>query len=201
MPPLSPEERPFMPIETAARSIEAMPERPVIRHDETSAYYAPARDFVNLPRPETFETPENYYAVAFHERTHSTGHESRLNRAGVAGSRLAALGSTDYSRAARRARLGGREVVIGAVKIIRLRHTQETLRQRDRRRHGLAQLYERWHRRAVAFRCRGGWHLTGYAAINPSAAGVQNLLRMVWRTGALQRAMPITIDVPGAHHV
>ena len=37
-------------------------------------------------------------AVAFHKLTHSTGHESRLNRAGVAGSRLAASGSADYSR-------------------------------------------------------------------------------------------------------
>ena len=42
--------------------------------------------------------PENYYAVAFHELTHSTGHESRLNRAGVASSRLATFGSVDYSR-------------------------------------------------------------------------------------------------------
>jgi len=96
--PPPPEERSFTPIETAARIIEAMPQRPLIRHDESSAYYAPARDYVNLPRPETFDTPENYYAVAFHELTHSTGHESRLNRAGVAGSRLAAFGSVDYSR-------------------------------------------------------------------------------------------------------
>jgi antirestriction protein ArdC len=96
--PPPPEERPFTPIETAARIIEAMPQRPPIQHDEPSAYYAPAQDFVNLPRPETFDTPENYYAVAFHELTHSTGHESRLNRAGVAGSRLAAFGSADYSR-------------------------------------------------------------------------------------------------------
>jgi len=36
--------------------------------------------------------------VAFHELTHSTGHESRLNRAVVAGSRLAASVSADYSR-------------------------------------------------------------------------------------------------------
>ena len=35
--------------------------------------------------------------VAFHELTHSTGHETRLNRAGAAGSSLAALGSADYS--------------------------------------------------------------------------------------------------------
>jgi antirestriction protein ArdC len=97
LPPPS-EEQMFTPMERAARIIEAMPQRPPIRHDEPSAYYAPARDFVNLPRPEVFDTPENYYAVAFHELTHSTGHESRLNRAGVAGSRLAAFGSADYSR-------------------------------------------------------------------------------------------------------
>src|SRR3712207_8426026 len=56
-------------------------------------------------RPETFDTPENYYAVALHELTHSTGHESRLNRAGVAGSRLAAFGSADYSRDRKSTRL------------------------------------------------------------------------------------------------
>ena len=104
--PPPPEERPFTPIETAARIVEAMPQRPPIQHDEPSAYYAPARDYVNLPRPETFDTPENYYAVAFHELTHSTGHESRLNRAGVAGSRLAAFGSADYSREELVAELG-----------------------------------------------------------------------------------------------
>ncbi len=96
--PPPPEEQPFTPIETAARIVEAMPQRPPIRHNQPSAYYAPARDFVNLPRPEMFDTSENYYAVAFHELTHATGHESRLNRAGVAGSRLAAFGSADYSR-------------------------------------------------------------------------------------------------------
>ena len=75
-----------------------MPHHPLIRYDQPSAYYMLARDFVNLPRAETFDTLENYYAVAFHELTHSTGHESRLNRAGVAGSRLAAFGSADHSR-------------------------------------------------------------------------------------------------------
>jgi antirestriction protein ArdC len=63
-----------------------------------SAYYAPERGFVNLLRPKPFDTTETYYAVAFHELTHSTSHESRLNRAGVAGSRLAAFGSADYLR-------------------------------------------------------------------------------------------------------
>lgn len=100
------EEKPFTPIETAARIIEAMPQRPPIRHDEPRAYYAPARDFVNLPRPETFDTPENYYAVAFHELTHATGHETRLNRPGVAGNQLAAFGSANYSREELVAELG-----------------------------------------------------------------------------------------------
>lgn len=48
-------------------------------------------------RPETFDTPENHDAVTFHELTHSTGYESRLNRAGVAGSRLAECRSADHS--------------------------------------------------------------------------------------------------------
>lgn len=34
---------------------------PASRHDGPSAYYAPARDYVKLPRPETFDTPKNYY--------------------------------------------------------------------------------------------------------------------------------------------
>lgn len=98
---------PFTPIELAARIIEAMPQRPFIRHDEPSAFYAPARDYVNLPQPETFNTPADYYAVAFHELTHATGHETRLNRAGVAGSHaLAPFGSGDYSREELVAELG-----------------------------------------------------------------------------------------------
>lgn len=100
-------EQPFTPIECAARIIEAMPQRPSIRHDEPSAFYAPARNYVNLPKPETFNTPADYYAVAFHELTHATGHETRLDRAGVAGSHaLAPFGSGDYSREELIAELG-----------------------------------------------------------------------------------------------
>jgi antirestriction protein ArdC len=50
-----------------------------------------------LAHPETFDTPENYYSLTFQELTHATSHESRLNLAGVAGSRLAAFGSADFS--------------------------------------------------------------------------------------------------------
>ena len=77
-----------------------MPQRPVIRHGLDRAFYSPAADSVGMPSPERFETPENYYNVLFHELTHSTGHESRLNRKGVSGVGVerAAFGSQSYSK-------------------------------------------------------------------------------------------------------
>jgi antirestriction protein ArdC len=42
-------------------------------------------DTIRLPRPEQFRTPEGYYATAFHECGHSTGHQSRLARHGIVG--------------------------------------------------------------------------------------------------------------------
>jgi antirestriction protein ArdC len=42
-------------------------------------------DTIRLPRPEQFRSPEGYYATAFHECGHSTGHPSRLARPGIVG--------------------------------------------------------------------------------------------------------------------
>jgi antirestriction protein ArdC len=51
------------------------------RHGEPRAYYAAgSRDFVNMPHFETFKSASAYYGVAFHELTHWTGAEKRLNR-------------------------------------------------------------------------------------------------------------------------
>jgi antirestriction protein ArdC len=86
----------FTPIETAERIVSDMPNRPEIRHGGDRAYYSPLLDYVQLPHPESFAQPENYYATAFHEITHSTGHKSRLDRG--LGERLAPFGSPDYSR-------------------------------------------------------------------------------------------------------
>jgi antirestriction protein ArdC len=52
----------------------------VIRHGESRAYYASRGDYVNLPMFEAFRGGEEYYATAFHELTHWTGAEHRLNR-------------------------------------------------------------------------------------------------------------------------
>ena len=44
------------------------------------AFYRPATDSIQLPLREQFIGEEEFYKVAFHELTHWTGHESRLNR-------------------------------------------------------------------------------------------------------------------------
>ena len=58
------------------------------------AFYRPTDDRVVLPRREQFQDMAEYYSTAFHERTHSTGHRSRLNR--LTGK--AFFGNEEYSR-------------------------------------------------------------------------------------------------------
>jgi antirestriction protein ArdC len=92
--------REHTPIETAERIVASMPKRPAIAHGGDRASYSPAFDRVSMPQAETFSTAQHYYSVLFHELTHSTGHESRLNRKGVAGSdgEWSAFGSTPYAK-------------------------------------------------------------------------------------------------------
>lgn len=74
------EREPVDPIEAGDAVIDGMPKKPVIRHGGDRAYYAPLRDVVGLPKRDTFHSAEAYYATAFHELVHSTGHESRVGR-------------------------------------------------------------------------------------------------------------------------
>jgi len=48
------------------------------------ACYFPASDQIGMPPIETFDNSESYYATMFHELAHWTGHDSRLNRIGIA---------------------------------------------------------------------------------------------------------------------
>jgi antirestriction protein ArdC len=77
-----------------------MPQKPEIRHGGGRACYSPAFDRVDMPMPETFRSGQDYYSVLFHELTHSTGHQSRLNRKGFSASdgEWSAFGSTPYAR-------------------------------------------------------------------------------------------------------
>lgn len=51
-----------------------------MNHGSTKAFYAPHQDKVVMPSAEDFKDLETYYSVLFHELTHSTGHEKRLDR-------------------------------------------------------------------------------------------------------------------------
>ena len=85
--------------------IANMPQAPVIRHtNKNGAYYVPMADYVNMPDMEQFKNSAEYYKVLFHELTHSTGHQSRLNREGV--TNLCRYGSTNYSKEELVAELG-----------------------------------------------------------------------------------------------
>jgi antirestriction protein ArdC len=65
-------------IESAERFMTAT--RASIRHGGNQAFYAPARDVVQMPPFEAFRDKESYYATALHELTHWTSHKSRLDR-------------------------------------------------------------------------------------------------------------------------
>lgn len=61
--------------------------------ESNRAFYRPSTDEVVCPRRAQYEKATAYYSTLFHELTHSTGHESRLNRL----NKTAAFGSQDYS--------------------------------------------------------------------------------------------------------
>jgi antirestriction protein ArdC len=60
------------------------------------ADYHPATDTIRLPLRSQFRSAEGYYATAFHEAGHSTGHPDRLNRPGIAA--FDHFGSDKYAR-------------------------------------------------------------------------------------------------------
>jgi antirestriction protein ArdC len=70
---------------------------PALRHVAGDrAAYQPVTDTIGLPLRSQFKSPQHYYATAFHEAAHSTGHPSRLNRPGIAA--FDHFGSDRYAR-------------------------------------------------------------------------------------------------------
>jgi antirestriction protein ArdC len=51
-----------------------------VRHGGDRAFYHPRGDFVQLPLPEAFMSPEHYLSTKGHEFVHATGHPKRLDR-------------------------------------------------------------------------------------------------------------------------
>lgn len=88
------------PVERADEIISDYSDRSklTIEHSKQNrAFYSPSRHLVSLPMMEQFESSARYYATAFHELTHSTGHKSLLNRFAET-DEVAALGSESYSK-------------------------------------------------------------------------------------------------------
>ena len=52
--------------------------------EQDRAYYSPSKDMIVMPLMTQFDSEDKYYHTLFHEMVHSTGHDSRLNREGVA---------------------------------------------------------------------------------------------------------------------
>jgi antirestriction protein ArdC len=95
------EQRDFIPIEKAEQILNEFKNACRIEHSADlltgdSAFYSPVEDFISLPLKENFHSEEEYYSVRFHETVHSTGHEKRLNREGVADRH--SFGDTEYSK-------------------------------------------------------------------------------------------------------
>jgi len=77
-----------------------------IQYGRPQAFYSPKEDYINLPHRETFTDDNEFYCTAFHEITHSTGHEKRLNRIGERDEYNHTFGSEDYSKEELIAELG-----------------------------------------------------------------------------------------------
>lgn len=58
-----------------------------------SAFYSPAHDYVQVPRPDAFHDPVNWHRTAFHELGHWVGGSARLGR-----DQTGAFGSVAYGK-------------------------------------------------------------------------------------------------------
>jgi len=96
IPDLSIETHDHNPIEACEAIVKGYEAAPPVVADGARCYYAPMTDKVGMVPLEQFDTPEHYYSALFHEYAHSTGHESRLDREGIA--KLTGFGAHEYSQ-------------------------------------------------------------------------------------------------------
>lgn len=67
-------------IENCEKILREAPNLPPIAYGGADAYYVPAQDRIQVPRIDTFISPEFFYSVLFHEIVHATGSPNRLDR-------------------------------------------------------------------------------------------------------------------------
>ncbi len=83
------------PIETCEQIVTNMPNPPAFEQSDI-AWYSPSNDVVGMPTRGLFHSSEEYYATAFHEMAHSTGHAKRLHRGSF--DNPFSFGSESYSK-------------------------------------------------------------------------------------------------------
>ena len=99
-------------IEEADAVVRAYLERSGVTYREEMgdrAFYRPSEDSITTPTKAQFKDPAEYYSTLFHEITHSTGHQNRLDRFRESGSH--AFGSENYSKEELVAELGSSALV------------------------------------------------------------------------------------------
>ncbi|MGH7072233.1 MAG: ArdC family protein [Acetobacteraceae bacterium] len=92
---------PFVDFAPAEEVIAAPNAR--IEYGGNKAVYFPGEDYIQLPPKEIFDSQHEFYATAFHELIHFTGHESRLDRL----KKNARFGSEGYAVEELVAEIGG----------------------------------------------------------------------------------------------
>ncbi len=90
------------PISECEKVIDNLKDKPIINHG-LKACYIPSEDTIKIPDLKYFDSESSYYSVLFHELTHWTGHEKRLNRDSI---KTIAFGSECYSKEELTAELG-----------------------------------------------------------------------------------------------
>lgn len=76
---------------------EYLADGPSLGHGGDSAHYVPAQDHIQMPNLADFDSTAHYLSTLYHEITHSTGHDSRLKREGIAKGTFGGFGSKVYS--------------------------------------------------------------------------------------------------------
>ena len=94
-PSLLAETRTNNPIETCEQIMINMPNPPAFEQSDR-AWYSPTRDTIGMPARGLFISSEEFYATAFHELAHSTGHTKRLHRENF--DNPTSFGSESYSK-------------------------------------------------------------------------------------------------------
>lgn len=106
----------FLSIDQAESIAKGYVDGPKVTHNEQRAYYSPAKDIINMPKPESFESEEFYYGTLFHEMVHSTGHKSRLARKEICDS-IVSFGSKTYCQEELTAEIGA-AMILGIAGIV-----------------------------------------------------------------------------------